>query len=95
MPTPVVHESTREEPVPEQFEDAHEEEEGSVIEKQQQQRDEEEEDYDDYDDYLDDELNDTDLWDNATGGKISVLLLLIPGLERKEEEKRENKQCMN
>lgn len=26
------------------------------------------EDSDDYDDYLDDELNDTDMWDNATGG---------------------------
>ncbi|KAI8373755.1 RIO1 family-domain-containing protein [Blakeslea trispora] len=28
---------------------------------------EEEEEDDDYDDYLDDELNDTDMWDNATG----------------------------
>ncbi|KAI7860464.1 RIO1 family-domain-containing protein [Circinella umbellata] len=64
MPTPVMHEVTQKEAIPEQFEDACEQEE-SII--KQQQEEEEEEDYDDYDDYLDDELNDTDLWDNATG----------------------------
>ncbi|KAI9264897.1 RIO1 family-domain-containing protein [Phascolomyces articulosus] len=58
MSTQSIESTSRKEPAPEQFEDAIEEP-TTVVE--------EEEDFDDYDDYLDDELNDTDLWDNATG----------------------------
>lgn len=31
-------------------------------------------DYDDYEDFLDDDLNDTEIWTEATGGKLGNVL---------------------
>jgi hypothetical protein len=37
------------------------------------QEDYESEDYDDYEDFLDDNLNDTEIWTEATGGQFFLL----------------------
>jgi hypothetical protein len=39
-------------------------------------------DYDDYEDFLDDDLNDTEIWTEATGGKLVNVLGLYKAVEK-------------